>query len=97
MSNEICSVIIVAAGIRSQDVACVHGLFFLRWNGSVRIVVPLGDPVAGEDVGDYVGRGLAAADPNDAEVERSPPKTNVVAEFGLHLPGASSCHGGWAI
>ena len=59
--------------------------------------MPLGDPVVGEDVGDCVGRVLVAADPNGAEVERSPPKINVVAESGLHLPGASSYHGGWAI
>ena len=55
--------------------------------------MPLGDPVVGEDVGGCVGRGPVAADLNGAEVERSPPKINVVAEFGLHLPGVTSCHG----
>ncbi len=56
--------------------------------------MPLGDLVVGEDVGDCVGHVLVAADPDGAEVERSPPKISVVAESGLHLPEASSCHGG---
>ena len=56
--------------------------------------MPLGAPVVGEDVGDCAGRDLVAADPNGAEVERNPPKISVVAEFGLHLPEVSSCHGG---
>jgi hypothetical protein len=82
-----------AVGIRSLGVACVHGLCVLRWIGSFWIDVPLGAPVVGEDVGGCVGRGPVAADLNGAEVERSPPKINVVAESGLHLPGVTSCHG----